>query len=107
MSRKKVFIIFGIIILIVVALIFLSIHLQKKEYNEKENQQSSSLMPIPQNITEPQDSPQEPREDTDVIQTHPIRCNASLGFDDYRTEQAFAVNPKNNKEMYINIEYRG
>ena len=43
----------------------------------------------------------------DVIQGHPLNCYPRLGFDNYRTEQTFAINPKNNKEMYINIEYKG
>lgn len=45
--------------------------------------------------------------DSDVVQGHPVNCYPRLGFDNYRTGQTFVVNPKNNKEMYINVEYRG
>ncbi len=43
----------------------------------------------------------------DVIQGHPVNCYPRLGFDNHRTEKTFVVNPKNNKEMYINVEYKG
>lgn len=43
----------------------------------------------------------------DVVQGYPVNCYPRLGFDNHRTEQTFVVNPKNNKEMYINIEYKG
>ncbi len=45
--------------------------------------------------------------DSDAVDEYPINCQPRLGFDNYRTEQAFAINPKNNKEMYINVEYKG
>ncbi|MBI2108681.1 MAG: hypothetical protein HYT93_00670 [Parcubacteria group bacterium] len=53
--------------------------------------------------------PSKPRTvaESDVVQGHPVNCYPRLGFDNYRTEQAFVVNPKNNKEMYINVEYKG
>ena len=43
----------------------------------------------------------------DVVQGHPVNCFPRLGFDNHRTEQAFVINPRNNKEMYVNIEYKG
>ena len=44
---------------------------------------------------------------SDVVQGHPANCYPRLGFDNHRTEQTFVVNPSNNKEMYINVEYKG
>lgn len=44
---------------------------------------------------------------SDVVRGHPVNCYPRLGFDNYRTEQAFVINPKNNQEMYINVEYKG
>lgn len=44
---------------------------------------------------------------TDVVQGHPVNCYPRLGFDNYRTEQTFVINPKDNQEMYINVEYKG
>ncbi len=62
--------------------------------NSQENQQNAA----PQEIQ---------AADRDAINAHPINCQPQLGFDNYRTEQSFAINPKNNMEMYINIEYKG
>lgn len=44
---------------------------------------------------------------SDVVQGYPVNCYPRLGFDNHRTEQTFVVNPKNNREMYINVEYKG
>lgn len=44
---------------------------------------------------------------SDVVRGYPANCNPRLGFDNYRTEQTFVINPQNNKEMYINVEYKG
>lgn len=54
-----------------------------------------------------QEEGQAPQGDSDVVQTHPIQCKPQLGFDNYRTYHSFVINPKNNREMYINIEYKG
>ncbi len=43
----------------------------------------------------------------DVVQGHPVNCYPRLGFDNYRTEQTFVVNPSDNRELYINVEYKG
>lgn len=44
---------------------------------------------------------------SDVVTGYPVNCYPRLGFDNYRTEQSFVINPKNNQEMYINVEYKG
>lgn len=43
----------------------------------------------------------------DVVRGYPANCRPRLGFDNYRTERTFVVNPRNNQEMYINVEYKG
>ena len=101
MSKKINYAILGIIVIILITLIFLSLtQFQNPEKKELENLQAVSP-PVTQNTS------QTSKEKSDVILSYPIRCNASMGFDNYRTEQAFAINPKNNQEMYINVEYRG
>lgn len=45
--------------------------------------------------------------DSDVIPVHPVACKPSLGFDNYRTEKSFAINPENPNEMYVAVEYKG
>ncbi|MBI2145574.1 hypothetical protein HYU18_04615 [Candidatus Woesearchaeota archaeon] len=45
--------------------------------------------------------------DSNILPVHPTPCKPVHGFDNYRTEQAFAINPKNNKEMYLSVEYKG
>ncbi len=44
---------------------------------------------------------------SDAVNAYPINCQPRLGFDNYRTEQSFVINPKNNMEMYIAVEYKG
>ena len=44
---------------------------------------------------------------SDVVQGYPVNCYPRLGFDNNRTEQTFVINSKNNKEIYINVEYKG
>ncbi|MBI4014684.1 MAG: hypothetical protein HY365_01885 [Candidatus Aenigmarchaeota archaeon] len=46
-------------------------------------------------------------EDGDIIPTMPIDCKPSHGFDNYRTEQSFVINPRNSSEMYVTVEYKG
>lgn len=43
----------------------------------------------------------------DVVLGHPVNCYPRLGFDNYRTEQSFVINPNDNKVLYINVEYKG
>lgn len=50
---------------------------------------------------------QEIQRNSDAVNAYPINCQPRFGFDNYRTEQSFAINPKNNMEMYIAIEYKG
>ncbi len=61
-------------------------------------------------VREKQDvSPNKPKSvlTSDVVRGYPVNCYPRLGFDNHRTEQTFVVNPKNNREMYINVEYKG
>ena len=44
---------------------------------------------------------------SNVLSVHPTICAQRHGFDNYRTNQTFAVNPKNNQELYVNIEFKG
>ncbi len=47
------------------------------------------------------------QENSDVVYDYPTACKPYLGFDNYRTEQAFAINPANSSEMYVNVEFKG
>lgn len=42
-----------------------------------------------------------------VLPVHPTLCAPSHGFDGYRTDETLIINPKNNQEMYVNIEFKG
>lgn len=42
-----------------------------------------------------------------ILPVHPTPCKPQHGFDDYRTDKTFVINPKNNQEMYVNIEFKG
>ncbi|MBI4162073.1 MAG: hypothetical protein HY513_00190 [Candidatus Aenigmarchaeota archaeon] len=62
----------------------------------QENQQNTAPQEIQTTVS-----------DSDAVNAYPINCQPRLGFDNYRTEQSFAINPKNNMEMYVAIEYKG
>lgn len=49
----------------------------------------------------------EQNSNSSVMPVHPTPCKPAHGFDDYRTDQTFAINPANNKEMYVNVEFKG
>ena len=78
----------------------------KKEENVPEAALRQSEPAAPKQQTA---SPSKPKAATsgDVVQGYPVNCYPRLGFDNNRTEGTFVVNPVNNKEMYINVEYRG
>ncbi len=61
---------------------------------------------MPDNKMSFSDKPQT-TSNSDIVQGYPVNCYPRLGFDNYRTEKTFVINPKNNKEMYINVEYKG
>lgn len=44
---------------------------------------------------------------SEVVKSYPVNCYPRWGFDNHRTEKTFVINPLNNKEMYINVEYIG
>ncbi len=43
----------------------------------------------------------------DIVPVHPTPCKPNHGFDGYRTDESFVINPKNNKQMYVNVEFKG
>lgn len=71
----------------------------------RSQQSTEEAMPTPRQISFP--SRQKVAVHSDVVQGYPVNCRPRLGFDNYRTEQTFVVNPKDTKEMYINVEYKG
>ncbi len=101
-KRGKVILIIAIFACVV---IFSIMSFYKAAPDEKEEQQD-----ISQNAKEVQTNNIEKSQDQangDVIQGHPVNCYPRLGFDNHRTEQTFVINPKNNQELYINVEYKG
>ena len=109
MSKKSMLIALSITAVLIFVIIFSISNIQNSSENEeKYPQKISQEQSISQNNSELERIPsQAPQIVSDVIPAYPIRCDGGLGFDDYRIEQAFAINPKNNQEIYVNIEYKG
>lgn len=51
--------------------------------------------------------PQQGKNNSNIVPVYPTRCAPTHGFDGYRTDETFVINPKNNKEMYVDIEFKG
>ena len=104
LQNKTRYIIFGVVVITLLT-IFLTIgHFQKTTQADNKKDQGS------QNTDEFQAaSLQESKTqvNSDVVNGYPVNCYPRLGFDNHRTEKTFVINPKNNKEMYINVEYKG
>ncbi len=98
--------IFGVA-LIAALILFLAIgHFQKPMQNATvKSQQLSSESNNELQATSSQESTIDIH--SDLVNGYPVNCYPRLGFDNYRTEQTFVINPINNKEMYINVEYKG
>ncbi len=93
--------ILGLILIVFIAGCAQGTDFNKTLYNETK-QPTQELV---ENDTDQKETPQP--KDSDALDEYPIKCQPQYGFDNYRTEQAFAINPKNNKEMYIHVEYKG
>ena len=44
---------------------------------------------------------------SDLIDGHPHECQKRMGFDNWRTDQSFSVDPQDSKLMYVAVEYKG
>lgn len=93
-----------------VGLVFIILIAGCVQYSNQDNQtiaDNQSNETIIKNILPEQTNKTQEKLESDAIDAYPINCYPQLGFDNYRTEQAFVINPKNNSEMYISVEYKG
>lgn len=94
--RKKTFI---SILVIIVLLVIIGAILYKLSGNHSSQSPGKLLQNTRNEVS--------PASQSDIIDGYPRECEKRMGFDNYRSFNAFALDPANSNTMYVAVEYKG